>query len=177
MEIRAKCKFDYDTIKEFVHLAAYRKFNPKKVIKSDIIICIISLLVSIATQIAFGFNFFISIMDITILIITALILFLHFGFPRIQYNSLVKMNIVENEYIFYDNIIKSFTKGKGYSGESELEYSLFTKVYETSKYFLLFQSNNQAFIVDKSTIEGGSADDIRNKLSSFVKEKYYICKY
>lgn len=32
-------------------------------------------------------------------------------------------------------------------------------------------------VVDKSTIEVGSADDIRNKLSSFVKDKYFICKY
>ena len=32
-------------------------------------------------------------------------------------------------------------------------------------------------VVDKSTIEVGSADDIRNKLSSFVKDKCFICKY
>ncbi len=58
-----------------------------------------------------------------------------------------------------------------------MEYSLFTKVYETSDYFFLYQTNNQVFLVDKSTVEGGSVDDIRNKLSSFVKDKYYICKY
>ena len=46
-----------------------------------------------------------------------------------------------------------------------------------SDYFFLYQTNNQAFLVDKSTVEGGSVDDIRNKLSSFVKDKYYICKY
>lgn len=32
-------------------------------------------------------------------------------------------------------------------------------------------------VVDKSTIEVGSADDIRNKLSSLVNDKYFIYKY
>lgn len=47
----------------------------------------------------------------------------------------------------------------------------------TSDYFFLYQNNNQVFLVDKSTIEGGRIDDIRNKLSSFVKDKYIVCKY
>ena len=87
------------------------------------------------------------------------------------------MKDIENNYLFNDNVLKVSSKSEEYSGEAEIEYSLFTKVYETSAYFFLFQTNNQAFIIDKSTIEGGSADDIRNKLTSFVKDKYFICKY
>ena len=48
---------------------------------------------------------------------------------------------------------------------------------ETSKYFFIYPTNSQVFIVDKSTIVGGAAEDIRNKLSSFVGNKYIICKY
>ena len=87
------------------------------------------------------------------------------------------MRDAENIYLFGDDILKVFTKSEEYNGEAEMEYSLFAKVYETSDYFFLYQANNQAFLVDKSTVEGGSVDDIRNKLSSFVKDKYYICKY
>jgi hypothetical protein len=41
----------------------------------------------------------------------------------------------------------------------------------------IYQTNNQVFIVDKSTVEGGTAEEIRNKLCTFVKDKYIICKY
>ena len=39
------------------------------------------------------------------------------------------------------------------------------------------QTNIQVFVVDKSTIEGGTVEEIRNKLSAFVKDKYILCKY
>ena len=32
-------------------------------------------------------------------------------------------------------------------------------------------------IVDKSTIEGGTAEDIRYRLSPLLKKNYYLCKY
>ena len=102
---------------------------------------------------------------------------MYFGLPNIRYKSLAKMKDAENEYIFCDNSLKTFTKSETYNGEAEIEYSIFVKVYETSDYFFLYQNNNQVFLVDKSTIEGGRIDDIRNKLSSFVKDKYIVCKY
>ena len=87
------------------------------------------------------------------------------------------MQNVENQYIFCDDVLKTFTKSQEYNGEAEIEYSLFVKLYETSKYLFLYQTNNQVFIVDKSTIEGGTVEEIRNKLSAFVKDKYFLCKY
>ena len=87
------------------------------------------------------------------------------------------MKEVENEYIFFDNVLKTFTKSQEYNGEAEIEYSLFVRVYETTKHLFLYQTNNQVFIVDKSTIDGGIIGDVRNKLTAFVKDKYIICKY
>ena len=87
------------------------------------------------------------------------------------------MQNVENQYIFCDNVLKTFTKSQEYNGEAEIEYSLFVKVYETTKYLFLYQTNNQVFIVDKNTVEGGTIEEIRNKLSAFVKDKYILCKY
>ena len=88
-----------------------------------------------------------------------------------------KMKDAVNEYIFLDDMIKVFTKSDEYNGEAKIEYSLFAKVYETSKYLFMYQTNNQAFVIDKSTIEGGTTEDIRMKLYSFLGDKYIICKY
>ena len=87
------------------------------------------------------------------------------------------MQNADNQYIFCDDVLKAFTKSREYNGESEIAYSLFVKVYETSKYLFLYQTNNQVFIVDKNTIEGGTVEEIRNKLSAFVTNKYIVCKY
>lgn len=87
------------------------------------------------------------------------------------------MQNVENEYMFSDNVLKVFSKSQEYNGEAQIEYSFFVKVYETTKYLFLYETNNQVFVVDKSTIEGGTVEDIRNKLSTFVKDKYITCKY
>ena len=87
------------------------------------------------------------------------------------------MKNIENEYIFCDDELKAFTKSKEYNGEVSIEYSFLVKVYETSRHLFLYQTNNQVYIVDKNTIEGGTVEEIRNKLSAFVKDKYIICKY
>ena len=77
----------------------------------------------------------------------------------------------------FDDVLKTFTKSQEYNGEAAIEYSLFVKVYETSKYFFLFSTHNNVYPVDKSTIEGGSAEDIRAKLSPLLGKKYILCKY
>ena len=94
-----------------------------------------------------------------------------------QYKSLAKMKEAENEYIFYDNELKVFTASPEYNGEAKIEYSLFVKVYETAKYFFLYETNNQVFAVDKSTVEDGSASQIRAVLTEAINGKYIICKY
>ena len=121
----------------------------------------------------------------TLLILTALAsvivilwnAYMWFFYPKVRYNALAKMKNTQNEYNFTDEKIFVTTTGVEYNGEAEIEYSVFVKVFETSQYLFLYQTNNQVFIVDKSTIEGGTVEDIRNKLSTFVKDKYIICKY
>ena len=176
MEIKAKCKLDMDTTKALTHLWMFKKANPKKRMLTWLIVSVILVLVLVLEAIVFS--------DITMMkpiwllvVIWLLECFLYFIFPKMQYKSLSKMKNAENQYTFCDNILKTFTKSDDYTGQAEIEYSLFEKVYETSKYFFMYQTKNQVFVVDKSTIEGGTVEEIRNKLSAFVKDKYILCKY
>ena len=177
MEIKAKCKYDLDSVKALTHLIMYKKADPKKRLIFWSVAFLFLFIIIVFEIFAFG-------MDIRLLVLLSveilgllLIYFWYFIFPKIQYKSLAKMQNVENEYVFYDNALKTFTRSQEYNGEADIEYSLFVKVYETTKYLFLYQTNNQVFIVDKSTIEGGTPEDIRNKLSSYVKDMYIICKY
>ena len=177
MEIRAKCRFDKETIKALAHVSVYKKSNPKKTVLVRTILYFSLIVLCLAEMFVFEFN------DLPVLLIIIAILmifldsFFYFCLPRIQYKSLAKMKEAENNYVFHNNEIKVFTASAEYNGEAKIEYSLFVKVYETSRYFFLYQTNNQVFVVNKSTVENGSVHDIRAVLSGAIKGKYVICKY
>lgn len=177
MEIKAKYKFDFDSIRALTHLTMFKKANPKKRLIFWSVAFAILFVVIILEIIAFGMDLILLVLLGVEMLWLMLMCFWYFIIPKIQYKSLAKMKETENEYIFCDDVLRTFTKSQEYNGEAEIEYSLFVKVYETSRHLFLYQTNNQVFIIDKNTIEGGTAEDIRNKLSSFVKDKYVICKY
>ncbi len=177
MEIKARCKYDLDSVKALTHLTMYKKADPRKRLIFWSAAFAILFMIIILEMIAFGFDTTLAVLLGVEVFGLLLIYFWYFIIPKIQYKSLAKMQNVENAYVFYDNVLKTFTRNQEYNGEAEIEYSLFVKVYETTKYLFLYQTNNQVFIVDKSTVEGGTVDEIRNKLSAFVKDKYFICEY
>lgn len=176
MEIKAKCKLDYDAVRALAHLNMYRKANPKK----RFIFWTIYLTI-LVLAIVFLMLYFHDI-ELVGLVILALFLYviqcyMYFVIPKISFKNMVRMQEAVNEYIFCDDVIKAFTKSSEYNSEAIIEYSLFVRVYETSKYLFLYQTNNQVFCVDKDTFEGGTIEEIRNKLTAYVKNKYIICKY
>ena len=176
MEIRAKCKLDFESIKALTHLSLFKKAKPKKRFLIWSIISAILSVIIIFEMIVFSDAMLIELLCVSV-ILFLLECYLYFLLPKIRYKALAKMKDAENQYIFCDNVLKTFTKSQEYNGEAEIEYSLFVRVYETTKYLFLYQTNNQVFIVAKNTIEGGTVEDIRNKLSLYVKDKYIICKY
>lgn len=177
MKIKAKCKYDLDSVKALTHLAMYKKADPKKRLIFWSAVFVILFIIIVLEMIAFGMDAILFVLLSVEIFGLFLIYFWYFIIPKIQYKSLAKMKNVENEYVFCDNVLKVFTKSQEYNGEAEIEYSLFIKVYETSRYLFLYQTNNQVFIIDKSSVEGGTVEEIRNQLSAFVKDKYIVCKY
>ena len=177
MEIRAKSKYDFETVKALSHLLFYKKNNPKKSLISIVVLFSIFSAIIIVEIIIFK-AYLLLVLALVLNVFFILCNFLiHYIFPKYQYKLLGKMQGVENEYIFCDNILRVYSNGEHYNGEVEIEYSLFVNVYETSEYFFLYQTQNQVYVIDKSTIVGGSAEDIKNKLMPFLKKNYIVCKY
>ena len=177
MEIKATCKFDLASVKALVRVQMFKKADPGKrmIFWSVIYGAIIAVL--IWELIAFGPESKIIFMLGVLMLVLLLGCYLYYLLPKIQYKAMAKLQDAENVYTFGDETLKVFTNGGEYSGASEMEYSVLVRVYETSRYFFLYQTKNQAYIVDKSTVTGGSAEDIRNKLSVAVKNKYVHCNY
>lgn len=177
MEIRAKCKYNYDSVKALTHLTMFKKANPKNRLTFYSVAFSILFIIITLEIVAFGADTILFVLLGADIVFLILMYFWYFIIPKIQYKSMSKMKNTENLYIFRDNVLKVFSKSQEYNGEAEIEYSFFVRVYETTKYLFLYQTNNQVFIVDKNTVEGGTAEDIRNKLSVYMKNKYIICKY
>ena len=178
MEIKAKGKLDFKAIKALTHLTMFKKANPKKSFLTLLII--LTVLTGILVFEMIFFSDYTLLLSLTLSLDFFLVLLLcysYFLLPKITYKSMAKMKDAENEYIFYDGFLKGFTKINEYNAEARIEYSSLVKVYETSKYLFLYQTKQQAYIVDKSTIEGGTVEEIRNNISAFLKDKYIICKY
>ena len=176
MEIKAKCKYDYETMKALTRLWFAGKGNPKTIfiallagVSALLVICLLEIFL-------FSNNNF-AILLVALPFLGFLFIYFYFILPRIRYNAMSKLQNAETEFVFYDNSMKAFTTGEGIAGQSEIQYSLLVKAYETSKYIFIFQTKSSVFVVDKSTITDGAPEDIRNRLHAFLGANYYICKY
>lgn len=175
-DVKAKSTYDYKTIKALTHVTTYKKKNPKKVFTFWIIYAVFFAVFIYMMQVL-GIDEDMGIIKILPYFIIVMELILHFGMPRLQYNMMAKMKEIENEFTFTEDALKVVSKNENYSGEAEVKYAMIPKVFETSKYFFIYQSKNQVYAVDKATFENGNTEEIRSKLMSFVGKKYIGCKY
>lgn len=177
MEIYINCKWDYDAVKALTNVGIYKKTSPAKTF-----IFTTAWLIILAAVLGFEMcklgadSVFLLLFGLVLLLIL-MDCFLYFILPKIRYHALGKMQGTENKYVFTDEKIFAFSRSEANSGKSEIDYTYFTKAMETSKYIFLYQNNVQAFILDKSTISGGTVEELRKKLFSFLGEKYIRCKY
>lgn len=176
MEIKAKCNYDFEAIRALTHLGNYKRANPKKRLITWMVLLSV-LMLAIVLEMRFFPTASLRTAFWVSGIAALLELYLYFLLPKIRYNAMAKSKDIQNSYIFTDDSLKAATKSDTYNGEAEISYSMLFKVYETSRYFFIFQTKNQAFIVDKHTLEGGTATQLREKLTAFVKDKFIICRY
>ena len=176
MEIQASCKFDYASAKALAHLSFYGKWNPKHRFIFWTVIYGIMLLVIGFEWLWIRKPLLIAAFGICIAFIL-LQCYAYFLLPKIRYKAMGKTQGLENIYVFGEDGIKANARGAGIETGGEMAYTTFMRVIETSRYFFIFQSKNQAFLVDKSTIEGGTAEQIRSRLSAVEGIKYTLCNY
>ncbi len=175
MNIQAHCRLDRQAIKALTYVSIYKKHSPKKRFSIRLILVGIFTFITVVgfiLQISSAFTLMFA--TLFLLLVCCLV---HFQLPKAQYKALANMRDALNCYVFEDESLKVSTNTEQYRGDSEVRYSLLTKVYETDTHFFLFHTANQVFVVDKSTIEGGTADDIRHKLLDTMSGKYIRCRY
>lgn len=177
MNIKAKCKYDYEACKAVSYISSYRKSNPKRTVTVRLIFVLLVMALDVYIINTSDSNFVNILYLVCGAFIIILDLFMCFVMPSVQYKSMSKMKDLENTYVFYDDEFTAECTSEEYSGQAEIKYSLLIKAFETKRYFFLFENKRQIFIVDKNTFEKGGCNLLREKLATVLGKKYIICKY
>jgi len=177
MEIRASGQLNLNNVKALSRFAMFKKADPKKRMVMWTVIYGLILAVVIAQMVLLGVNS--SLLFIVGVAVFVLLFeyYLYFLAPKIKYNGMGKLKDAVNTYVFADESMQVSTVTADISGESKILYTALARCYETSKHLFLYQTNNQVFLVDKSTLEDGTAEELRAKLIGFLEKKYIVCKY
>lgn len=176
MPISASCKLDRNAIKALTYLSLYKKADPKKRFVFWLVIFSVLSALSLFQLIRAGDTMLLILLCVSVFVLLIQI-YLYIFLPRIKYRALKNIAETENQYFFHESSLKIISRSVYLSGESVIQYSLLSVVYETAEYLFLFQSDNQAFIVDKSTISDGSIEELRQRLCTYFKGSYCICDY
>ena len=177
MEIKAKCKYDYEACRAVSYISSYKKSNPKKTIAVRFVFVALIMALDIYVMNTAESNFVNILYLLCGAFIILLDLFMYFVMPSVQYKSMSKMKDIENTYVFYDDEFTAECSSEEYCGQAAVKYSLLIKAFETKKYFFLYENKRQIFIVDKATFEEDDASVLRERLSAELGKKYIVCKY
>lgn len=171
MEIKAKCVMDRETVKKFARQSLYKRKEPKKGMIGFCIMAVILIAITVAALIILTDEIYAYMLPIELLLFLVMC-YIFFVYPTITYNSLGKLKNVTNEYRFCDDRLFVNSVSDEYNGKSEIKYTLIVKVTETKEYFYIYQTNRQAYVVDKSSIEDNATAELRNKLLQYDNIKY-----
>lgn len=174
MEIRGKSTYDWRSIKKFNNFIFFKR---RKWLS---ILWIFAYVLS-----AIGFVFEIvtdnfdgdSIERLILLVLVALwAVFLWFVKPKIRYNKNKLIHNMENEFVFTEDGFTMCQHGDGIDSSGNMEYSAVFKVFEAKEFFYIYLTKNQVYMIEKATLEGGSAYDLRELLIKNVGMSKYKLK-
>ena len=94
-----------------------------------------------------------------------------------SYKMLGKQKDAVNELVFRDESFEASAKTEDYEGRTEADYGRIVKAIETKEYFFIFNTKRTAIPVDKSTISGGTAEELAEKLKNSISGKYTVRKH
>ena len=106
-------------------------------------------------------------------LVTGLLLYMYFVIPHSRWKRVAATPKGETYLTFLDKSVhvKTFIGGER-RREGAMAYTDFFRFKETKKYFFLYVAQNQALIIDKATLDGGTPDELREKLREYKSVSY-----
>ncbi len=177
MHMTASSVYDRETIRALTRFLMFRKYEPKKRLTMWTVIYAALIAVLILEMVLWGYSPWQLILVLACIAVMLLELYLFFRLPELRYKRMGKLAGIRNEYVFTDTHMDVTSSGEGYTGAATAQYELLRRVYETDACLYLYVDGNRCYIVDKSTLQGGTAEELRALLVRFVGRKYIRCNY
>lgn len=111
-----------------------------------------------------------------LLVVAVVLALLIFAAPRLSYRQLGRLKDAVSEYEFGDEGFKVVSRQDGMETSGQYSYDMIEKVVELPEYIFIYQTKNAAFPIEKATIEGGTAEDIRAIFAPRLGKKYIVRK-
>lgn len=174
MEIKASSKYDWETIKKFNNFNNYIRFKALKIVVLISNIVLVAMAVLLCVMNAFTADLIGKFA--LVLFVDAFFVFTNHVYPKIQYNKSKLLHGMVNEFTFGDDAMLLEQNGENANNTETMKYSAIWKVYEAKDNIYIYINPNQSYIVDKSTIVGGTVADLRAFLMEKVGTKKYKIK-
>lgn len=177
MEIAFSTTMDKKTVKAFYRVCLYAR-NPKK--SMVIYTACLSVLAAIDLWQAYTYGWPTRQIVLSVIMALAAISqpFLYYVLPEIKFRAYAKRQTPTIHFVFGDEEVQVFAETSDFEDKAKIKYAMIDRVKETKDYFYIYMSKRQAFVVDKATAVGGTAEEVRNKLMSCLENKRYkILKY
>ena len=106
-------------------------------------------------------------------LVSGLLLYMYFVIPHSRWKRVATTPKGETYLTFLDKSVhvKTFIGGER-RREGAMAYTDFFRFKETKKYFFLYVAQNQALIIDKAALDGGSPAELRGKLKEYKSVSY-----
>lgn len=165
MEIKASSVYTLEVIRDFAYLNVKTGSSPKKKVEALLILAAAMIALAVVIIIISDCDILMWIM-IVIATITVLINgYLYFWLPRVRHKAVSSGGDIKNSFVFYDDGFEGFSTEKGFTGSAQIKYDTLYKIIESQKYFVIYESEKRAHIVEKNTI--------RNEELMILKRKFF----
>lgn len=174
MEIKGSVSFDRDVRRTFLNVTIFKNRNPKKEKTGLFIAVAVITTLTAGDVITSGFKA--ATMSVICAAVVWAVVFMYFCAYIAGRRLFSRFNGKKQDCVFADDKVTLLEQEENQSDTVSLGYSLMTEVTETSKYFFIYYAEMGASIVDKSTLSGGTVEELREKLLSEAK-KYVFCQH
>ena len=176
MRIMARTTYTKELLQRFIWFSMFRSRLQIMIFITVETVGFISLgLCIFLTWLTGNRDFYIYIMmTVTLFIFYPLLLLLMLKMALFNSKSMIG---VVNTYLFTDSEVIVESTMPAASGQTRAGYAFFYRGYETKEAFYLFITKQQAFILSKADIVGGSPNDLRHLLRRNLPADKFVSKF
>lgn len=176
MDIRANFTYDYRTIKDMVRRTSFRNPLSKLLLVLMYLMGLRVIWVGIRSLWFWGFDGTMMFLLLLMVGILGGYTWLLVRMPKIHFKNLGVNAGGAGEYLFREEDVVIDFRSDHETAHIVLKYTGLVKILDTPDYLYLMITKAQTYVVDKATIEGGTAEDLRARLQPVLGKKYKIKK-